>query len=187
MNQFKKWQAHGISKGKRLAALLLAALLFPTGIPAILVLLLPKVDRAFGIGSFSSGTVNIVVGASAVLLGGALAFWTIGAQIVLASGTPLPMLPTQKLLISGPFHYCRNPMILGTVLAYAGAAIWVGSYTALFTVLVIAALLLVYVKLIEEKELEMRFGQEYAEYKKNTPFLFPRRIGKAEKRVRQGQ
>ena len=30
-----------------------------------------------------------------------------------------------------------------------------------------------YHKLIEEKELELRFGDEYKEYKKVTPFLFP--------------
>jgi len=34
--------------------------------------------------------------------------------------------------------------------------------------------ILIYIKLIEEKELEGRFGSEYAEYKKRTPFLIPR-------------
>jgi protein-S-isoprenylcysteine O-methyltransferase Ste14 len=34
-----------------------------------------------------------------------------------------------------------------------------------------------YIKFIEEKELEARFGQEYSEYKKRTPFFIPK-IGK---------
>ena len=42
-------------------------------------------------------------------------------------------------------------------------------------------MLLVYLKLIEEKELEMRFGQDYLEYKKNTPFILPISIVKVEK------
>ena len=98
---------------------------------------------------------------------------TIVIQITLASGTPFPMLPTKKLLIVGPFKYCRNPMTLGTILAYAGTAIWIGSFTALLAVAIFAALLIGYLKLIEEKELLMRFGDEYAEYRKNTPFILP--------------
>ncbi|MHC1783061.1 MAG: isoprenylcysteine carboxylmethyltransferase family protein [Anaerolineaceae bacterium] len=181
MNQYKKWQKAEISTGKRIFFLVIGALIFPTGIPAILVLLLPKVDRMLGIGSFYAGTINVVIGVLAIVLGGTLALWTIYAQIKLASGTPFPMLPTQKLLIVGPFKYCRNPMTLGTVVLYAGVAIWVGSYTALFAVLIFASMLIAYLKLVEEKELEMRFGLEYAAYKKNTPFMLPIRFGKGER------
>jgi protein-S-isoprenylcysteine O-methyltransferase Ste14 len=91
------------------------------------------------------------------------------------------MLPTKKLLIIGPFKYCRNPMTLGTITAYSGVAILVGSYTALLVVFIFALMLLVYLKLIEEKELEMRFGQEYLEYKKNTSFILPTGIIKVKK------
>jgi len=31
-----------------------------------------------------------------------------------------------------------------------------------------------YIKLVEEKELEARFGEEYREYKRKTPFLIPK-------------
>jgi protein-S-isoprenylcysteine O-methyltransferase Ste14 len=185
MNKFKKWQNNESSEGKRLIALLIGALIFPISIPAILVLLLPRVDKIIGIGSFYVGWVNIIVGVIAILMGGFLALWTISAQIRLASGTPFPMLPTQKLLIIGPFKYCRNPMTLGTIMAYSGVAIWVGSYTALLGVAIFSSMLLVYLKLIEEKELEMRFGQEYVEYKKNTPFILPINIVKAEKDHKQ--
>jgi len=34
--------------------------------------------------------------------------------------------------------------------------------------------ILIYIKLVEEKELEQRFGVEYLEYKRRTPFLIPR-------------
>jgi protein-S-isoprenylcysteine O-methyltransferase Ste14 len=34
--------------------------------------------------------------------------------------------------------------------------------------------MLIYIKLIEEWELQERFGYEYLEYKKRTPFLIPR-------------
>lgn len=180
MNIYKKWQNNETSEGKRIIALLIGALIFPTGIPAILVLLLPQIDKIMGFGSFYFGYGNIIFGVIAIITGGFLAFWTMIAQINLASGTPFPMLPTQKLLIVGPFKYCRNPMTLGTIILYSGVAIWVGSYTALLVVVLFSLKLIVYLKLLEEKELEMRFGQEYLEYKKNTPFILPISIGKVE-------
>ena len=173
MQKFKQWQNNENSGGRQILALIIGALIFPTGIPAILVLLLPQVDKRMGIGSFYFGYGNIIIGVIAVIVGGFLGIWTIIAQIKLASGTPFPMLPTKKLIITGPYQYCRNPMTLGTIVAYSGVAIWVGSFTALLAVLIFLLLLLAYLKLIEEKELELRFGQEYVEYKKTTPFILP--------------
>jgi protein-S-isoprenylcysteine O-methyltransferase Ste14 len=185
MNTYKRWQENETSEGKQLLALVIGALIFPIGIPAILVILLPQVDNRTGIGSFYVGYGNIAIGVIAIIAGGFLAFWTIIAQIRLASGTPFPMLPTKKLLIIGPFRYCRNPMTLGTMIAYSGVAIAVGSYTALLAVAVFSLMLLVYLKLIEERELEMRFGQEYLEYRRNTPFLLPIRIAEVEEDHKQ--
>lgn len=31
-----------------------------------------------------------------------------------------------------------------------------------------------YIKLLEEKEMELRFGTDYIEYRRQTPFLLPR-------------
>jgi protein-S-isoprenylcysteine O-methyltransferase Ste14 len=86
------------------------------------------------------------------------------------------MLPTKKLLIVGPFKYCRNPMTLGTIIAYVGISILIGSLSSLIVVVIFAATLIGYLKLIEEKELEMRFGSEYIEYKNKTPFIIPIKI-----------
>jgi len=174
MNKFIKWQNQDRSSKNRILALGIGALIFPTLIPALLVFVLPQVDSRLGISSFYQGWVNILIGAAAILVGGVLAIWTIEEQIRLASGTPLPMLPTKKLLIVGPFKYCRNPMTLGTIVAYGGIAILVGSVSASIAVAVFAAVLIGYLKFIEEKELEMRFGSEYIEYKKKTPFMIPR-------------
>ena len=64
-------------------------------------------------------------------------------------------------------------MTLGTALFYIGVAIWLGSISAVGLGLVYPVGILIYIKLIEEKELEERFGCEYLEYKKRTPFLIP--------------
>lgn len=38
-----------------------------------------------------------------------------------------------------------------------------------------AALLLLYLKRVEEKELAERFGEEYVAYRREVPFLIPKR------------
>ena len=176
MNNFQKWQNQDKSNKNRLLALGIGALIFLILIPAFLIIVLPQVDNYLGISSFYNGLGNIIIGVMAIIVGGILAIWTIEIQIRLASGTPFPMLPTKKLLIVGPFKYCRNPMTLGTIIACVGISILIGSFTALIVVAIFAAILISYLKIIEEKELEMRFGSEYIEYKKKTPFIIPTTI-----------
>ena len=180
MNKFLKWQNQGDANKSRILALAIGALIFPIAIPVILIVVLPHVDNYFGIGPLFYGLGNIMIGIIAIITGGIVAIWTIVIQITLASGTPFPMLPTKKLLIVGPFKYCRNPMTLGTIIAYGGIAIWTGSFTALLAVAIFAAILIGYLKIIEEKELQMRFGSEYAEYKKKTPFIIPIKIARTD-------
>lgn len=173
MHIFKKWQDQESSLSRHVFFLALGALIFPISIPALLVILLPQVDKRLGIGSFYYGNANIIIGILFIALGGTLAIWTVFAQIKLASGTPIPMIPTKKLIVVGPFKYCRNPMTLGTLSAYAGIAAMVGSVASLLFVILFATVLVAYIKLVEEKELELRFGTAYLDYKRITPFMFP--------------
>ena len=181
MNIFLKWQNNKNSRGKYWLFLVIGALIFPISIPTVLVILLPQVDKIIGIASFYNGLINMIFGIIAITLGGFIAFSTIIAQIRYASGTPFPMIPTKKLLVIGPFKYCRNPMTLGTVMLYSGIVVMIGSYTALLFVVLLFLILLAYLKLVEEKELELRFGQEYLDYKKETPFIIPISIATGKK------
>ncbi len=65
-------------------------------------------------------------------------------------------------------------------MAYGGIAILIGSFTALLAVVLFAAILIGYLKIIEEKELQIRFGSDYIEYKKKTPFIIPIKIGRTD-------
>lgn len=178
MNKFLKWQNSEVSRGKQILYFAIGALIFPTAIPAMLVFLLPQVDKAIGIASFYCGTINIIAGIVLLIPGGMVAFSTIIAQIRFASGTPFPMMPTRKLLVGGTFKYCRNPMTLGTIMMYTGIALMAGSVTSVLFVVMLALTLLTYIKLVEEKELVLRFGQEYIDYKKDTPFIIPSRFSR---------
>ena len=76
--------------------------------------------------------------------------------------------------MEGPFRYCRNPMTLGTIVAYLGMAVAVGTIAGAALVLSLAGSLLVYLKRLEEGELAERFGEAYLAYKRETPFIIPR-------------
>lgn len=173
MSQFLKWQSQDRSSGQRILALTAGALIFPVAIPLFLAVVSPKIDCFFGIQPLDWGWIARLIGAAAILSGGVFAVWTIVIQFTRASGTPFPMLPTRKLLTVGPFKYCRNPMTLGTLMVYGGIAVWSGSVTALAAVAVFAIVLIVYLLTVEEKELRERFGDEYAEYQRKTPFIIP--------------
>jgi len=77
-------------------------------------------------------------------------------------------------LTEGPFRYCRNPMTLGTILAYLGMAVAVRTIAGTVLVLALGASLLAYLKRLEEQELAERFGEAYLAYKRETPFIIPR-------------
>ena len=116
-----------------------------------------------------------MLGGLLTILGYALGFWSVNTQLTRGRGTPLPVMPTQELLTKGPFRYCRNPMTLGTILAYLGIAIAARTPTGGALVAAAAASLLVYLKRLEEGELATRFGEDYLAYKETTPFMVPRR------------
>ena len=70
---------------------------------------------------------------------------------------------TQELIIQKPYNYCRNPMAMGAIVAYLGAAILIGSISAVVLVLIGTVVLLIYIKFLEKKEMELRFGKAYRE------------------------
>ncbi len=65
-------------------------------------------------------------------------------------------------------------MSFGTILFYLGISILIGSISSIGIVFAFSILLIAYIKQIEERELEARFGEDYLVYKAETPFLIPR-------------
>jgi protein-S-isoprenylcysteine O-methyltransferase Ste14 len=108
-----------------------------------------------------------------ILTGLFFSVWSCFAIFKIGRGTPAPFMPTQRLIVEGPYAYTRNPMVFGIMLFYLGIGILSASPSFIGLVTLFIVSILAYVKLVEEKELEERFGQEYVEYKKRTPFLFP--------------
>ena len=159
--------------GKRIMMLVIAGIFLLGILPGALVYFSPRLDRQFELPSLAFGGINIVLGCSLVVVGLLLGWWAVYVQFTIGRGTPVPVMATQQLIIQKPYSYCRNPMALGAIVAYLGAAILIGSISAVVVVLILSTLLLVYIKLLEEKEMELRFGETYREYRRQTPFIIP--------------
>jgi len=174
MDRFKRWSKHRYSDRQRLAAIILGGIFFWIVTPAVIVVGSFIIDQWLHLPRFVLMPVNLILGILLIILGWLFANWTVKVQYALGKGTPIPLIATRKLVIQGPYRYCRNPMTLGTMMVYLGVAVWLGSLSGLGLALIYPVGILIYIKLIEEKELEGRFGSEYVEYKKRTPFLIPR-------------
>jgi protein-S-isoprenylcysteine O-methyltransferase Ste14 len=174
MSRYVKWAQREHPASRRIAATFLAGLLFAILLPYVFLVVCPSLDPLLGLPSFRIGAANIALGGFLVVLGLVPALWSIAAQLTSGRGTPLPVMPTRGLLITGPFHYCRNPMTLGTALAYLGLTVAAGTIVGVALVVVLTGLLLLYLVRIEERELAERFGNAYLEYKRQVPFIIPK-------------
>ena len=105
----------------------------------------------------------LAVGGSIALIGVLIRGW--------ASGH---IAKNERLAVSGPYAYTRNPLYFGSFLIAAGFAI--AAHWSLL-LLVTAFFVLVYGPKIEAERLNIlgRFPTEYPNYAENVPAFFPRR------------
>ena len=172
VNLLASFHSQKRSKTQKIVSLLLGILFFLVLLPSVFIYLgLPiknnisiELDRTV---EFTVITVSLVIGIFFLI-------WTTVFQWRIGKGVPAPNAPTQNLVTTGPYGLCRNPIELGAIFYYLGVGtifggIVVGIVCFLLGLLVGSA----YHKFIEESELEIRFGDEYKQYKESTPFLIP--------------
>jgi len=95
-------------------------------------------------------------------------------RFVAALGTPAPIAPTERLVVSGVYRFVRNPMYLALFTAIAGQSLVFASTALLAYAVLVLAVTAAFVKAYEEPTLRQRFGQEYDEYCANVPGWLPR-------------
>ena len=89
-------------------------------------------------------------------------------------GTLAPWDPPRRLVIRGPYRHVRNPMISGVLLVLFGEAALLLSRPHLTWALLCLGINAVYIPLLEEPLLALRFGDAYREYCRHVPRLVPR-------------
>ncbi len=120
----------------------------------------------------------IIVGVVIICCGLLLLTLTIRQFATRGKGTLAPWDPPRKLVVDGPYRYTRNPMISAVIIILFGEVIIFGSIAVLIWFTYFTVTNIVYIKYKEEPGLEKLFGEDYVQYKKRVPRLFPSRIFK---------
>jgi protein-S-isoprenylcysteine O-methyltransferase Ste14 len=89
-------------------------------------------------------------------------------------GTPAPVVPTERLVVSGLYRYVRNPMYLAVLGTIVGQALILGQVVLFIYALAVAAAFVAFVRGYEEPTLRRRYGAEYESYLRKVPGWLPR-------------
>jgi protein-S-isoprenylcysteine O-methyltransferase Ste14 len=89
-------------------------------------------------------------------------------------GTPAPVLPTRRLIVTGLYRFVRNPMYVGVVSAILGQALLLASAPLLGYGACIWLACHLFVLLYEEPTLRRSYGAQYAAYGAQVRRWIPR-------------
>ena len=89
-------------------------------------------------------------------------------------GTPAPIAPTQRLVVTGVYRHVRNPMYLAVTACIVGQGLlfgrlWLMAYAAAFLAVTAG-----FVRVYEEPTLALQFPDDYPAYRSAVPGWWPR-------------
>ena len=96
------------------------------------------------------------------------------AEFVKAAGTPVPVAPPSRLVVSGCYRYVRNPIYVGFLAILIGQTLIFGSLGLLEYTAVAWCVGAAGVRFYEEPTLARKFGAEYADYRRAVRAWIPR-------------
>lgn len=116
----------------------------------------------------------LVAGAAAFMIAGNAIELKCRRQLTVSTLVGIPQLKGEpgKLLTEGIYSKIRHPRYVGAFLGVVSLALFV-NYLAIYLLAAFLAPGLYIVTILEEKELETRFGHEFIEYRKKTPRFVP--------------
>ncbi|MFW9828609.1 MAG: methyltransferase family protein [Candidatus Thorarchaeota archaeon] len=173
-------------KIKRILALIISGVFVVIILPIIGVYVSLFLDSTFKFPQIVIFPINLIIAIIVMIIAFIWAIWSNFELYHSGKGSPVPLKGTQTMTIvsKGPYRYSRNPMVFGYILLWIGLGFLFNSIFLLIGFsLIITILLILIVKLWEEKDLESRFGNSYLEYKKKVSFLIPLPPKKKKKRA----
>ena len=148
-------------------------------VPVLTYLIGGYFDKIFSLPKFPPIPANLIAGFVVFFSG--LAIGVKATRFLYGIGRGLPwgevngQAQSKKLVTSGLYAHCRNPMTLGYSLLPCGMGIMFQSLGMAFIITAVVLLVnIIWLKAWEEPSLERRFGDNYREYKRGTPFLIPK-------------
>jgi protein-S-isoprenylcysteine O-methyltransferase Ste14 len=115
------------------------------------------------------------IGTGLVVVGVAVLVHAFTRFALYGQGTPAPVAPTERLVVTGLYRYVRNPMYLAVVGVIVGQALMLLRPVLLGYAVVVAAVSVAFVVGYEQPALRRQFGPEYDAYRAAVPAWWPRR------------
>ena len=114
-----------------------------------------------------------VMGGLLVILGAIGYFWC-AALFVKAQGTPAPIFPTKRTVVTGLYRLNRNPMYTSVLAVVFGQALFYQSKRVAWYGAFLFVGMHLFVVFYEERDLRLRFNGEYEEFCRQVPRWLPR-------------
>src|SRR5262245_61805069 len=89
-------------------------------------------------------------------------------------GTPAPIAPTQRLVVTGLYRYVRNPMYVSVLAVILGQGLLFGDWRLIIYGALFWLACHLFVLAYEEPTLQRTFGTEYEAFRANVPRWLPR-------------
>jgi protein-S-isoprenylcysteine O-methyltransferase Ste14 len=150
------------------------ALLIPFGLYH-----LSDVDRLLGLPTFAASPLRLIPAVLVGAVGLLFVFWSNLFLVTRGKGGPaegfgVAVSPrTEKLVVTGPYRWSRNPMVFGAFASYTALAFLWGTITGLIVLALFFPFAVFYLKRSEETRLLKDFGKEYEEYRKRVSMIVP--------------
>ena len=119
-----------------------------------------------------------IAGAALIAAGAAVLLEAFARFALHGLGTPAPIAPTERLVVTGLYRYVRNPMYLAVASTIVGQWLLLGRPVLLAYAVVFGAVVFAFVRGYEEPTLRRTYGAEYERYCAEVPGWWPRRIEK---------
>jgi protein-S-isoprenylcysteine O-methyltransferase Ste14 len=115
-----------------------------------------------------------VLGAALIVAGLPILLDSFARFALQGLGTPAPVMPPKRLVVTGLYRYVRNPMYVAVTALIAGQGLLFGSVTVLEYSAIVWAGFFLFVVAYEEPALGEQFGDEYKRYRANVRRWLPR-------------
>lgn len=121
-----------------------------------------------------SGSLWMIAVGAALIIAGLIPLALAFVEFAKPGGTPMPLAPTERLVVGGFNQYVRSPMYVGLLVAILGQALLFGSAGLLVYAAVVWVVTASFVRWYEEPTLSRRYGSEYEAYRRNVRAWIPR-------------
>ena len=149
-----------------------AHLVIAPGSIAVLVPLLIS-DWRFA-GDFGNSAALRWAGFAAIVTGAAVLLESFFRFAWTGLGTPSPVAPTRRLIVTGLYRFVRNPIYVAAIAMILGQALWFGNLGLLVYAAAVAIAFHLFVIVYEEPTLRRQFPADYSIYLRHVGRWIPR-------------